>query len=199
MQQTRWVRGRPRRKPHGVFADRGDDFGEYRRLFRAFGLGEDGAVSTAAEFALGKVSRVRDDPDARLALMCRSTRGSRLAGLRLSHPRSADPRVRITGIFLSISRILPDAYPLGDDVERYVGHRAPVGPAPRRRRDPAPPAAGLRLVGRRAWPARRDLLAGDVPCYAWPADDRQPWFPRPTVLVRMARHAVRPGFQPISE
>jgi hypothetical protein len=26
----------------------------------------------------------------------------------------------MTGIFLSISRILPDTYPLGDDVERYV-------------------------------------------------------------------------------
>jgi hypothetical protein len=119
---TSWVRGRPRRKPHGVFADRGDEFGEYRRLFRALGLGEDGAVSTAAEFALGKVSRVRDDPDPRLALMCRLYARLALGWLAPVAPALGDPRVRITGIFLSISRILPDAYPLGDDVERYVGH-----------------------------------------------------------------------------
>jgi hypothetical protein len=33
-------------------------------------------VSAAAEFALAKVSRVRDDPDARLALLCRLYAGS---------------------------------------------------------------------------------------------------------------------------
>jgi len=56
-------------------------------------------------------------------------------------PALGDPRVRMTGIFLR-------------------GDRAPVGPTPRRRRHPAPPAAGLRLVGRRAWPARRARPAG---------------------------------------
>ena len=35
------------------------------------GAGEAGAVPTAAEFALQEVSRVRDDPDARLTLMAR--------------------------------------------------------------------------------------------------------------------------------
>lgn len=35
-------------------------------------------------------------------------------------PLLGDPRVGMTGIFLSLSRVLPDRYPLGDDVDRYV-------------------------------------------------------------------------------
>jgi hypothetical protein len=31
-----------------------------------------------------------------------------------------DPRLGFTGIFLSLSRVLPDSYPLGDDVETYI-------------------------------------------------------------------------------
>src|SRR4029453_3321432 len=44
-----------------------------------------------------------------------------------------DPRVGMTGIFLSLSRVLPDRYPLGDDVDTYVeaehslGHLLDVG------------------------------------------------------------------------
>ena len=37
------------------------------------------------------------------------------------------------------------------------------------------------------------FMADGVPCYAWSANDRQPWFPRPTVLARMARRAVPAG------
>ena len=106
-------------------------------------------------------------------------------------PALGDPRVRMTGIFLSISRILPDTYPLGDDVERYVaiehqlGRLLDVGVIqPRLRRVYDWSAVELREPGLCA------LLADDVPCYAWSADDRQPWFPRPTILARMARRAV---------
>jgi len=109
-------------------------------------------------------------------------------------PALGDPRVRMTGTFLSISRILPDTYPLGDDVERYVAIEHQVGRLldvgviqPRLRQVYDWSAAEL---GR---PGLRDLLADGVPCYAWPADDRLPWFPRPTVLAIMARRAVRPG------
>jgi hypothetical protein len=44
-----------------------------------------------------------------------------------------DPRVGMTGIFLSLSRVLPDRYPLEDDLGRYVddehslGHLLDVG------------------------------------------------------------------------
>src|SRR5246500_4905047 len=44
-----------------------------------------------------------------------------------------DPRLDMTGIFLSLSRVLPDRYPLGDNVSRYVaaehgfGHLLDIG------------------------------------------------------------------------
>jgi len=47
-------------------------------------------MSTAAELALARVSEVRDDPDARLALMCRLYTGSRGDGTRhLPYRRAA--------------------------------------------------------------------------------------------------------------
>lgn len=109
-------------------------------------------------------------------------------------PALGDPRVRMTGIFLSISRILPDTYPLGDDVERYVAIEHQVG----RLLDVGVIQPRLRQVydwsaAELGQPGVRDLLFDDVPCYAWPADDRPPWFPRPTVLARMARRAAPPG------
>lgn len=109
-------------------------------------------------------------------------------------PALGDPRVRMTGIFLSIARILPDTYPLDDDVERYVALEHQVGRLldvgviqPRLRQVYDWSAAEL---GR---PAVRDLLADGVPCYAWPADDRRPWSPRPSVLARAARRVVPPA------
>src|SRR6478752_2633403 len=33
---------------------------------------------------------------------------------------AGDPRIGMTGIFMSLSRVLPDLYPLGDDVDTYV-------------------------------------------------------------------------------
>ena len=44
-----------------------------------------------------------------------------------------DPRLGMTGIFLSLSRVLPARYPLNDDLSRYVdaehslGHLLDVG------------------------------------------------------------------------
>ena len=44
-----------------------------------------------------------------------------------------DPRLSMTGIFLSLSRVLPDRYPLDDDLSSYVnaehrlGHLLDVG------------------------------------------------------------------------
>ena len=61
-----------------------------------------------------------------------------------------DPRLGMTGIFLSLSRVLPDRYPLDDDLSRYVdaenglGHLLDVGIIVPRGH------AALRLVSRRA-------------------------------------------------
>jgi hypothetical protein len=58
--QAAWSVHRPRRRLRRVPA-----------ALPSVSVGGGCAVSTAAEFAPGKVSRVHDDPDARLALMCR--------------------------------------------------------------------------------------------------------------------------------
>jgi hypothetical protein len=36
-----------------------------------------------------------------------------------------------------------------------------------------------------------DLLHGDVPTYAWPAADRDPWDPAPSAAARLARRVLR--------
>jgi hypothetical protein len=84
------------------------------------------------------VSEVRDDPDARLALMCRLYAGS-----------------------------------CGDGTRHLPYRRA--------------------AVAFMTWQLCRGLLRPRMPSYPWSADDRQPWFPRPTVLVRVTRRAVSPG------
>jgi hypothetical protein len=102
-----------------------------------------------------------------------------------------DPRLGMTGIFLSLSRVLPDRYPLGDGIEPYakaehgLGHLLDVG------------VLMPRVEHLYAWSAReldapglRQLLSGQTPCYAWPADDQQPWNPMPSRLARLARRLL---------
>ncbi|ORW92594.1 hypothetical protein AWB92_15430 [Mycobacterium sp. IEC1808] len=99
-----------------------------------------------------------------------------------------DPRLGMTGIFLSLSRVLPDRYPLGEDLAPYlraehgVGHLLDVG------------VIQPRLELLYDWSARelaipglRRLLDGQTPCYAWPAHDQQPWRPPPSRPARLAR------------
>ncbi len=78
-----------------------------------------------------------------------------------------DPRLGMTGIFLSLSRILPDRYPLGDDVENYViienrfGHVLDFGViTPRLEHLYRWSAAELGL------PGLLGLIHGEVPAYA---------------------------------
>jgi hypothetical protein len=107
-----------------------------------------------------------------------------------------DPRLSMTGIFLSLSRVLPDDYPLDDDVGRYVdaehsfGHLLDVG------------IIVPRLVGLYAWSARELGLPGlatllrregPAPAYAWDPDDADVWDPRPSLLARAARRLVGPA------
>ena len=79
-----------------------------------------------------------------------------------------DPRVGMTGIFLSLSRVLPDRYPLGDDVDTYVaaehgfGHMLDIGiiqPRFGRLYDWSSEVLAL--------PALRGLVDGSTPTYAW--------------------------------
>ena len=57
-----------------------------------------------------------------------------------------DPRVGMTGIFLSLSRVLPDRYPLGDDVEFYVAVEHGFGHTLGHRHHHAENGPAIRLV-----------------------------------------------------
>jgi len=107
-------------------------------------------------------------------------------------PLLGDPRLGMTGIFLSLSRILPDRYPLGDDVERVValesgfGHLVDFGVIqPRAARLYEWSAAELGM------PQVRGLIEGNTPAYAWAPADAAPWAPPPSRLARVARRLVR--------
>jgi hypothetical protein len=97
----------------------------------------------------------------------------------------------MTGMFLSLSRVLPDRYPLGDDVAPYaqlehgLGHLLDIG------------VITPRVEHVYAWSAReldapglRQLLSGPTPCYAWPAVDQQPWNLAPSRLARLSRRLL---------
>ncbi|HTQ21500.1 hypothetical protein [Mycobacterium sp.] len=102
-----------------------------------------------------------------------------------------DPRLGMTGIFLSLSRVLPDRYPLGHDLEPYIkaehglAHALDVGviqPRVRSLYDWSARELALPGLGR--------LLCDEIPCYAWPPDDQQPWHPTPTRAARLARRLL---------
>jgi hypothetical protein len=102
-----------------------------------------------------------------------------------------DPRLGMTAVFLSLSRVLPDRYPLGDDIAPYaqlehgLGHLLDVGViTPRVERIYAWSAGELNT------PGLRRLLSGQTPCYAWPATDQQPWNPSPSLMARLSRRLL---------
>ena len=106
-------------------------------------------------------------------------------------PPLGDPRLGMTAIFLSLSRVLPQRYPLGDDVvpfverEHGIGHLLDVGVIqPRLPQLYAWSAEELEL------PGLTGLLDDDVPAYAWDTTDAEHWHPAPSRMARWARLAV---------
>jgi hypothetical protein len=102
-------------------------------------------------------------------------------------PMLGDPRFVMTRIFLSLSRVLPDRYPIGDDVQRYA--RSENGFAKVLDVGVIRP----RLLQLYDWsaeelgiPALRGLLHDGVPAYAWDPEDSEPWNPKPSWLARWA-------------
>jgi hypothetical protein len=105
-----------------------------------------------------------------------------------------DPRMDMTGMFLSVSRILPDRYPLEGELDDYIATEHPFGRlldrgviAPRLTELYRWSADELRI------PGVTDLVDDTTPTYAWDPHDRDPWAPPPTRLVRAVRRAVPPS------
>jgi hypothetical protein len=105
-----------------------------------------------------------------------------------------DPRLGMAGAFLSLGRVLPDGYPLRDDLERYLVNEHGLG----RTLDYG--VIGPRLQALYEWsagelglPGLRTLVHDGSPIYAWSYADRQVWKharePLPVRLLRVATAA----------
>lgn len=109
-------------------------------------------------------------------------------------PRLGDPRLGMAGIFLSLSRVLPDRYPLDDAVADYLAVEHNIG----RVLDYG--LIGPRLQQLYAWSAEEldeprllDCIRDGSPTYAWPFADRSVWHPmRPTAMVRAIERVLPP-------
>jgi hypothetical protein len=116
-----------------------------------------------------------------------------LGWLRPLAPALGDPRLGMTGIFLQLSRVVPDQYPLLDDVDSYVSDELGFG----RLLD-----FGLivpRLQQLYEWSAHELAAPGLLDCardgaltYAWPFEDRDVWTSKRSVTVKMVRRALPP-------
>jgi hypothetical protein len=116
-----------------------------------------------------------------------------LGWLRPLAPVLGDPRLGMTGIFLQLSRVLPDEYPLSGSVQFYLRRELGFG----RLLD-----FGVivpRLGALYAWSARElrqpsllELATDGALTYAWSLDERDVWEPPPGRLVRLAHQALPP-------
>ncbi|TCC48951.1 hypothetical protein E0H75_20540 [Kribbella capetownensis] len=106
---------------------------------------------TAGAWADQQVAAVRDDPS---VVLCRvlythtlvSAPRIALGWLRPLAPLLGDPRLGMAGIFLQLSRVLPDEYPLRESVQSYLKDELGlVGSLP----GPPPAAAGPSARGMR--------------------------------------------------
>ena len=103
-----------------------------------------------------------------------------------------DPRLGMAGAFLSLSRVLPDHYPLTGDLDAYLADEN----GPGRMLDYG--VIGPRLQALYDWSAReldlpglRGLVRDGSPVYAWSYEDRHVWTPaRESLPVRVVRLAT---------
>ena len=107
-------------------------------------------------------------------------------------PVLGDPRLALTGIFLSLSRIVPDRYPLNRETHEYIAEENGFGRMldygiiqPRLQRLYDWSAEELRE------PGMRGLVREGSPVYAWPFEHRNVWEPaQPTRTVRALRRIL---------
>lgn len=103
----------------------------------------------------------------------------------------------MTGIFLQLSRVLPDEYPLTDDVRSYLSDELSFG----RLLD-----FGVivpRLQQLYEWSAHELGAPGLLDCardgaltYAWRYEDRDVWMSRRSAIVQLAHRALPPEARP---
>jgi hypothetical protein len=117
-----------------------------------------------------------------------------LAWLAPVAPWLGDPRRAMTGIFLSLSRALPDAYAQTAELDTYIARERTIGRLldlgviqPRLDQLYQWSAAELQI------PELALLVRGGTPAYAWNPDDSGPWAPTPTRLVRTVRRTLPPS------
>ncbi|WP_460344871.1 hypothetical protein [Actinoallomurus acanthiterrae] len=114
-----------------------------------------------------------------------------LGWLRSLAPLLGDPRLGMAGIFLSLSRVLPDAYPLTGDVGSYLDRELGFG----RMLDYG--VIVPRLQQLYEWSAQELDAPGLLGCirdgsmtYAWPFEDRGVWHRRHSLTVRTVRYVL---------
>lgn len=106
-----------------------------------------------------------------------------------------DPRLGMAGAFLSLRRVLPNRYPLAEDVETYIADEQRLGRLldyavilPRMQRVYQWSAEELRE------PHLLDLARDGSPIYAWPFEERHVWrSPHMPLMGRVLERATRAG------
>jgi hypothetical protein len=116
-----------------------------------------------------------------------------LGWLRPLAPFLGDPKLGMSGIFLQLSRVLPDEYPLRDSVQSYLSDELGFG----RLLD-----FGVilpRLHQLYEWSAHELAAPGLLDCardgamtYAWSFQDRSVWQPPKSFILQMAWRALPP-------
>jgi hypothetical protein len=109
-------------------------------------------------------------------------------------PVLGDPRLTMTRIFVSLSRVMPDRYPLTRDLRWYIANERGIG----RILD-----LGMiqpRLAVLYSWsaaelaiPELSTLVEDGVPTYSWDVTDAQPWNPATGLVARVARSLLPAG------
>ncbi len=105
-----------------------------------------------------------------------------------------DPRLGMAGVFLSLRRVLPNRYPLADDVERYIADEQRLG----RILDYA--VIVPRLQALYEWSAEElgeprllELVRDGNPIYAWAFEQRHVWrAPKMKLPGRVLERVTRP-------
>ncbi len=116
-----------------------------------------------------------------------------LGWLRPLAPLLGDPRLGMTGIFLQLSRVLPDEYPLRDEVRSYLRDELGFG----RLLDYGVIVPRLRQLYE--WSAYELADPGLLDCidegaltYAWSPDERDVWQPPRSVIVQLTQRLLPP-------